>query len=160
MRRLALKPVEIQSDNLASVARNSLTQVLEKHRLPVMVEDAGLFIRSLRGFPGPYSSYVYKTLGLEGVLKLMKGQSRREASFLSVIAYGSPEVKPRMFAGKVEGLIVRESRGKGGFGFDPLFQPHGCPYTFAEMPLAVKNQFSHRAQAFRKLARWLSKVFG
>jgi XTP/dITP diphosphohydrolase len=150
--------VEIQSEDLASIARNSLTQVLEKHHLPVMVEDAGLFIQSLRGFPGPYSSYVYRTLGVEGVLRLMKGQNRRKAYFLSVIAYGSPKAKPQLFTGKVEGLIVEESRGKGGFGFDPLFQPHGCSQTFAEMSLAVKNQFSHRAQAFRKLACWLAKA--
>ena len=122
-----------------------------------MVEDAGLFIEALKGFPGPYSSYVYKTLGVQGILKLMEGVKRREAYFLSAIAYAEPGLEPKVFLGKVEGFIVPEARGSKGFGFDPIFQPKGSEKTFAEMGVEEKNRFSHRAKALSALAEWLKR---
>lgn len=153
---LRIKAVEIQDDNLEKIARGSVLDAVEKSSLPVLVEDAGLFVEALKGFPGPYSSYVYRTLGTRGVLKLMQGVTRRNAYFYSVIAFHSPlQVSPKCFHGKVEGKITPKEQGKKGFGFDPIFTPKGeISRSFAEMTTIEKNKFSHRAQALRKFATW------
>ncbi len=153
---LDVDKVEIQSDDLRDIASYAARELAERLKLKVMVEDAGLFIRSLNSFPGPYSAYVFKTIGLNGVLKLMDGMSDRYAYFLSMVAYAEPGKPVKVFHGKVEGLITYEPRGVGGFGFDPIFQPlKSDGKTFAEMTREEKNRFSHRAEAFRKLALWI-----
>jgi len=153
---LRIEAIEIQDDNLENIAEASVRDAVEKSGLPVLVEDAGLFIEALKGFPGPYSSYVYRTLGTRGILKLMEGITQRNAYFYSVVAFHSPEqASPKCFRGKVEGTISLKEQGKQGFGFDPIFKPKGgSDKTFAEMTTAEKNKFSHRAQALRKFAAW------
>ncbi|MEM2239132.1 MAG: XTP/dITP diphosphatase [Candidatus Bathyarchaeia archaeon] len=148
--------IEIQSDSLEDIASYAAKELSGRLGFKVVVEDAGLFIRSLNGFPGPYSSYILKTIGLNGVLRLMNGVSDRYAYFLSVVAYAEPGKPAKVFQGRVEGLITSEPRGSGGFGFDPIFQPlEGDGRTFAEMSAEEKNRFSHRAKAFRELAVWI-----
>lgn len=148
--------IEIQSDSLEEIASFAARELAERLGCRVIVEDAGLFIKSLNGFPGPYSAYVYRTIGLNGILKLMDGISDRYAYFLSVVAYAEPGMPAKVFQGKVEGLISQEPRGFKGFGFDPIFQPlEGDGKTFAEMSSEEKNRFSHRARAFMKLALWI-----
>jgi len=153
---LRIEAIEIQDDNLEEIAKASVRDAVEKSGLPVLVEDAGLFIDALKGFPGPYSSYVYRTLGTRGVLKLMEGTAKRNAYFYSVIAFHSPErVSPKCFHGKIEGKVTLNEQGNQGFGYDPIFEPRGgAGITFAEMTTAMKNKLSHRAQALRKFAVW------
>jgi len=156
---LNLEAIEIQDDSLENIAKASATDAARKSNLPVFVEDAGLFVKALNGFPGPYSSYVYRTLGTEGVLKLMQNEKKRDAHFLSVVAFSKPQelLEPKCFQGVVEGKIGYEERGKQGFGFDPIFQPlGGNGKTFAEMTTLEKSKYSHRAQALRKFAKWYS----
>jgi len=156
---LNLEVFEIQDDALENIARASVVDAVKKCHLPVFVEDAGLFIRALNGFPGPYSSYVYRTLGTKGILKLMENQKTRDAYFLSVVAFFNiqEQPEPTCFQGRVEGRIVQKEKGKKGFGFDPIFEPlGGNSKTFAEMTTQEKNKYSHRAQALRKFAKWYS----
>ncbi len=160
LKQLPAKRIEIQSDNLASISAFSARVAARKYRVPVVVEDAGLFIEALGGFPGPYSSYVYKTIGVKGILKLMKGVTERAAYFLSVVAYCTPEARPLIFKGRVKGCIASEARGVGGFGFDPIFIPEGDTRTFAEMTAQEKNRYSHRAKAFAKFFSWLAERRG
>ncbi|MGC9152362.1 MAG: XTP/dITP diphosphatase [Vulcanisaeta sp.] len=149
------KKVEIQSDSLEEIVSAALANVCNG---PVsdyyVVEDDGLFINELRGFPGPYSSYVYKTIGIWGILKLMTNARDRSAYFKSVVGLCGPN-GIRLFTGVVYGEIATEPRGSGGFGFDPIFIPLGYSNTFAELGLDVKNRLSHRARAFRALGEWL-----
>ena len=153
---LKIEAIEIQDDDLEKIAKASVRDAVEKSGLPVLVEDAGLFIETLNGFPGPYSSYVYRTLGTKGILKFMEGIAKRNAYFHSVVAFYGPErASPKCFHGKVEGKITLKERGNQGFGFDPIFEPKGgVGKTFAEMITTEKNKFSHRAQALRKFAAW------
>jgi XTP/dITP diphosphohydrolase len=151
---LRISATEIQDDNLENIAKTSVIDAVNKSGLPLIVEDAGLFINSLKGFPGPYSSYVYRTLGTNGILQLMKNSKERDASFHSVVAYSSPKETIRCFHGEVKGTISLENHGTSGFGFDPIFTPSGNKQTFAEMTLPEKNQNSHRAKALTKFARW------
>jgi XTP/dITP diphosphohydrolase len=158
---LRAKALEIQSDNLEEIAKASVVDAFKRCNLPVMVEDAGLFIDVLNGFPGPYSAYVYKTVGNKGLLKLMENIENRKARFQSVIAYYSADLKsPICFKGEALGEITKdERRGKheSGFGFDPIFKPAESNKTFAEMTIVEKNKYSHRARALRRFAEWYKK---
>ena len=159
---LKLKGDEIQSDSLKEIAEKSVQNAYRRCQLPIFVEDAGLFIDALSGFPGPYAAYVYKTIHNSGILKLMSDSKERAAKFQSVIAYCDQETncEPTCFDGEVKGEITaveRKEQGKSGFGFDPIFQPEGSAKTFAEMTLAEKNGYSHRAMAIRKFAEWYRK---
>lgn len=150
-----VKTLELQDDNIENIARLSALDAASKINLPVIVEDAGLFIKALNGFPGPYSSYVYRTIGKEGIIKLLEGVNDREAYFKSVIAFCCPGGKVICFEGITEGKIAMEPRGSSGFGFDPIFEPAEQPKeTFGEMSIENKNRFSHRAKALRKFAEW------
>jgi XTP/dITP diphosphohydrolase len=158
---LRVKALEIQGDSLEEIAQASAVDALKKCSLPIIVEDAGLFIEAVNGFPGPYAAYVYKTIGNKGLLKLMENIENRKATFKSVVAYDSRELeRPTCFAGEVSGEITRKERtgaGKSGFGFDPVFKPANVGRTFAEMSIAEKNTYSHRALALRKFAEWYRK---
>ena len=149
------RKLEIQSESLEEIALTAARYAYLQLKKPLIVEDAGLFIEALNGFPGPYSSYVYKKIGVEGVLKLMEGVSNRRACFKAVIAYVAPGVE-RVFTGEACGWVAREARGSGGFGFDPIFVPEGEDRTFAEMGLEEKNRLSHRSKAFQRLGEWLA----
>jgi XTP/dITP diphosphohydrolase len=155
---LRIKSLEIQSDNLEEIAKASVLEVFEKYRLPMVVEDAGLFVDALDGFPGPYAAYAYRTIGNKGLVALMRGVDNRKATFKSVVAYFSSQLKsPICFEGTVSGEIVHKesaTRNKKGFGFDPVFKPDKSDETFAQMNVFEKCKRSHRAAAFRKFAAW------
>ncbi len=149
------RPPELQLDSLEEIARDNLLHVLTEARRPIFVEDAGLFVQQLNGFPGPYSSYVLRTIGNPGILKLMEGVKDRTAAFRSVIAYGSPEQPCIVFIGETQGRITDRIRGTH-WGFDPIFSPQESDgRTYAELSTATKNRISHRAKALAKLVEWL-----
>jgi XTP/dITP diphosphohydrolase len=160
---IRVKTLEIQSESLEEIAKASALDAYEKCGLPVIVEDAGLFTEALNGFPGPYASYVYKTIGNEGLLRLMKNMKNRKAVFRSVIAHCSSDfTTPICFSGEVEGEITlkeRKDKSKLSFGFDTVFKPLNSAKTFAEMSIAEKNRFSHRARALRKFAEWYRSLY-
>ena len=157
---LRMKGDEIQSENLEEIAEKSLRNAFAKTKLPIFVEDAGLFIDALGGFPGPYAAYVFKTIRNSGVLRLMDGVKNRQATFRSVIVYRDKDLKsPVCFKGESQGEITQNERkpqAGASFGFDPIFQPTGSSKSFAEMTVEEKNGYSHRAKALRKFAEWYS----
>jgi len=146
---------EIQSDDLAAIAERGALESFEAAggEAPVIVDDTGLFVRGLGGFPGPYAAYVEYTLGVERVWELAKPLDDRRAAFRCVIAYADAD-GVETFTGAVNGTVVAP-RGEGGFGYDPIFEYDGS--TFAEMTIEEKNAFSHRARALSKLADWLAE---
>jgi XTP/dITP diphosphohydrolase len=155
LKQLRDQKLEIQSNDLAVIACFAAAKAAQSRKWPVIAEDAGFFLRALGGFPGPYSSYVFKTLGTGGILRLMKNAKSRSASFQAAVAFCTPKARPWCFRGKVEGLVSRKARGRNGFGFDPIFMPaKGDGRTFAEMSTEEKNALSHRAKAFEAFSKW------
>jgi len=144
---------EIQADTLEEVAFYGMKEVAARLEGPVMIEDAGLFVEALKGFPGVYSAYVQKTIGNSGILRLMEGVEDRQAYFKSVVAYAEAGAEPRMFADVVRGRIGFEARGKKGFGYDPIF--YIDEKSLGEMEQEKKNIISHRAGSMRALKAWL-----
>jgi XTP/dITP diphosphohydrolase len=138
---------EIQADTLEEVALQGIMHVQARFKKPFMLEDAGLFIDALQGFPGVYSKYVFFTIGLPGILRLLEDIENRRAVFRSVIAYSTQGNPPVVALGECKGTISTMQRGKNGFGYDPLFLPHGSQRTFGEMTTEEKNMYSHRSKA-------------
>ncbi len=146
---------ELQEDELEPIASFGARWAADKLDNEVIVDDSGLFIEALGGFPGPYSAYVFDTLGNEKILKLMEGETNRRAVFRCVIGYCRPGEEPHLFSGEVAGEIANESQGSGGFGYDPIFAVGGV--TFGEMEEEEKNRLSHRYAALTEFAQWLKK---
>ena len=144
---------ELQENELEPIAAYGAKWVAEKLGMPVMVDDSGLFIKALNGFPGPYSAFVEENLGNKRVLKLMEDEEDRTATFKSVIGYCKPGKEPEVFTGTVDGKISFEERGTGGFGYDPIFDYNGK--TFGELGNEEKNKLSHRRRALDKFLEWL-----
>ena len=156
LQMLVAPKIEIQSETLVEIASYAAEEAASRLGIAVVAEDAGLFIDELNGFPGPYSSDIFKRLGNKGILKLMEGISHRDAKFSSVAAFCAPSSRPRCFSGTVVGQIGLRPRGTGGFGFDPIFIPSkGHGRTFAQMTVKEKNGLSHRAASFGRLSKWL-----
>lgn len=141
---------EIQSDSLEAIAREKARSAFAQVSRPVIVEDDGLFVHALGGFPGQYSSYVLKTIGNAGILKLLAGKSDRSAYFASLIAFTDGD-RVSVFKGKISGKMAMREK-KGGWGYDPIFIPGGAAQTYAE--LENKNDYSHRRKAVDMFAEW------
>ena len=142
---------EIQSNSLNEIAKRKAIDAFTKIQKPILIEDDGLFINSLNGFPGPYSSYAYDTIGNTGIIQLLENTELRDAKFVAIIAYcnGIDEVK--LFESSIPGKISKEIE-KGGWGYDPIFIPDGESKTFANV--SDKDKFSHRSASLKKFSDW------
>lgn len=145
---------ELQSDNLEKIAIFSLKTIFnDSDTKYYFVEDSGLFIKSLNGFPGPYSSYVFKKLGNDGILKIMRNIEVREAYFQSTIALKS-DTGFITFTGVIRGHISEKNTGSG-WGYDPIFIVDSeFPNTLGDLG-KEKDTVSHRYHATRKLIKYL-----
>ena len=146
-------------------ALQKATYVKEQFGFDCFADDSGLQVEALGGEPGVYSArYAVKNgVQVEGnkddanmnvLLEKLENEENRKACFRTSIALIF-EGETHFFDGTVEGRIIREKRGNGGFGYDPIFIPDGYDKTFAELGNEVKNGISHRARAVAKLADFL-----
>lgn len=148
-------------DTLEANASQKSKTINDLTRLNCFSEDTGLEVVSLNGEPGVKSARYAEgdsTFNdiVDKVLIKMQDKANRNAKFRTVISliYNETEY---LFEGICEGEIIRERRGKNGFGYDPIFIPNGADRTFAEMTLDEKKQFSHRAKALSKLVDFLKR---
>ncbi len=150
---------EVQAATLEEVVEFALAWLAHRRSgEALLIDDAGLFVDALGGFPGAYSRYVYDTLGPTGLLKQMEGVRNRQATFRCVLGLLLPDGSRHIFHGACAGRLTTELRGDEGFGYDPIFIAKGHRRTFAEMELAAKNRISHRGRAVEALAAWLSNT--
>jgi len=130
-----------------------------------LADDSGLEVEYLKGAPGVYSSrFAGENASYEDnnrkLLSLLKDvpYDKRGALFRCVMAFAKPEGKYFIVEGACPGKIVFSPRGRGGFGYDPIFQPEGYKRTFAQLSLEEKNRISHRAKALFKAREILEKL--
>ncbi len=147
---------EIRDEDVGKVAEDGARFVFSKIKKPVIVEDTGLFIDALNGFPGPYSAFVFRKIGNEGILRLMKNMKNRKAEFISAIGYCDLS-GVKVFKGVLKGRIAEKPKGNEGFGYDPIFTPENSKKTLAE-DFSLKNRISHRKKAFEKFCGWYKKT--
>jgi len=146
---------EIQSLNLEEVITAKAKSAYSILKRPVIVEDVSFEVDALRGLPGPFIKYFLQKLGTEGLLALIGNASKSTKAIAAVGFYDGNKLK--IFTGIVEGTLSKKSIGESGFGFDRIFIPNGYTQTFAQMEITKKNKISHRANALRKLKRYLNK---
>jgi len=150
--------IEIQDDQIEKIAIEKAKSAYNTVKRPIIIEDDGLFINSLNGFPGQYSSYVFKSIGNRGILRLLEGSRDRSAFFKSIFVYRNGIIA-KVFSGQINGKISLTITD-GGWGYDPIFIPfnnHNKHYnkTFAELNKTnKKNELSHRRIALDKFVKW------
>ena len=149
------------SNTLEGNAIEKAKYVLQNYHVPCFADDTGLEVKSLSGEPGVYSArYAGEQKNAEEninlLLKNLAAKSDRSARFKSVICLAE-EGSTQIFEGVINGKIISEKRGTGGFGYDSVFIPDGYAQTFAEMSAELKNKISHRAIAFQKLISFLQQ---
>ncbi len=150
---------EVRAEECGAVASAAASELYRKLKQPLILEDAGLFVKALNGFPGAYSAWAHGKIGNRGILRLMKGAKGRRAEFHSVYAFATSGGL-ELFEGVCKGKIARAEAGKCGFGYDPIFVPdEGAGRTFASDP-ETKERVSHRRKALVKLAEYLKKLKG
>jgi XTP/dITP diphosphohydrolase len=158
--------VEESGTTLVENARLKAEALRDATGLAALGEDTGLEVDALGGAPGVYSArYAGETAGYaDNVAKLLADitavhRASRTARFRTVIVIAWPDGSETVAAGTVEGVIVDEPRGDGGFGYDPVFAPAGGGgRTFAELPPERKHAISHRGRALRALAARLREA--
>ena len=152
---------EVVEDGLtfAANALKKARSAAEATGLPAVADDSGLCVGALNGMPGVFSARWAGSHGDDAAnLRLLLDQvadvadAERGASFVCAAALVLPTGDERVVEGRLRGVLVREPRGRGGFGYDPVLLPDGCERTTAEMSAAEKNAISHRGTAFRELA--------
>jgi XTP/dITP diphosphohydrolase len=134
--------------------------------LPALADDSGLSVTALGGRPGVYTADWaerqwfegergrdwFMAMGkVEGLLCELGPDADRSCWFSCVLAIAWPDGSSAVYEGRVDGAFSWPPRGKMGFGYDPVFVPHGRDMTFAELPPEEKHRISHRADAFAKL---------
>jgi XTP/dITP diphosphohydrolase len=147
---------EIQSLDYLEVLRAKADEAWRRvGRRPLVVEEAGLDLAALNGFPGPLVKWMLQAVGAEGLARSAAALSDVRASARCFLLYkdGNQEI---LAEGRTEGTLVLPGRGRHGFGWDPVFLPEGSALTFAELTGADKTAVSHRGKAWRALAGRLS----
>ena len=179
MRRLLPSPLQVLSlddvntyepgpETGATFADNALMKAVEATQatgLPAVADDSGLTVDALNGMPGVLSA---RWAGRHGDdvanLELLLGQvtdvpdERLGAGFVCAAAWALPDGRSEVVLGEVRGRLIRQPRGTGGFGYDPIFVPDGLERTSAELTPAHKDRISHRGQALRLLVPRLVEV--
>jgi XTP/dITP diphosphohydrolase len=143
---------EIQSTNVSEVTKYKVQQAFELLKKPVIVEDTGLYIDDINGFPGALIKFYMRDIGCAGISAYHKLSTARAET---VIGYhNGTEIK--LYKGVINGKIANEPRGSNGFGWDMIFIPDGKRQTFAEMTDYEKNAVSMRKLALNKLKQDLT----
>ncbi|MGI9009676.1 MAG: RdgB/HAM1 family non-canonical purine NTP pyrophosphatase [Nitrososphaeraceae archaeon] len=153
---------EIQDQKIEKIAIEKARSAYNIVKKPIIIEDDGLFINSLNGFPGQYSSYVLKSIGNRGIIRLLKGYRDRSAFFKSIFVY-SNGIIVKVFYGKINGKISSTIKDDG-WGYDPIFIPlnnnndNNSDTTFAKLSKTnKKNELSHRRIALDKFVKWFNQ---
>lgn len=163
-------PYEEVPETGATFADNALLKAREGVRytgLPTVADDSGIAVDALNGMPGIFSARWAGKHGDDAAnLDLLLGQlsdvadERRGAAFVCAAALVLPGGREEVVEGRLEGRLVWEPRGEGGFGYDPIFVPEGETRTSAELSPEEKDAISHRGRAFRALAPLIAELVG
>lgn len=157
------KDVEEDGDTLEANARKKAETISKETGLAVLAEDTGLEVDFLKGAPGVYTARyagedaTYQD-NINKLLDALKGESNRRAHFRCVCIVYFPDGKELVSTGQLDGQITTSPKGRGGFGYDPIFLPNGFSKTLSELPTQLKNQISHRSKALRAMKAQLDSL--
>jgi XTP/dITP diphosphohydrolase len=146
-------------NTLEENSRQKAEFIANHFHVSCLSDDSGLEVNALGGKPGVFSAgYAGESkddsANMQKLLGELQSHADRSARFVTVLTYHH-QGEFYTFEGEILGQIVDTPRGEHGFGYDPIFQPHGYEKTFAEMTLAEKNQLAHRARAMQKFKQFI-----
>lgn len=153
LNRINIDIEEIQDIDVEKVVEKKAKDAYEKIRKRLIVEDTGLYIEALNGLPGALIRWFLKTIGTDGICKIVNCFEKRDAYVKTAVALFDGK-NMKIFVGIVKGKISINPRGSG-FGWDSIFIPKGSTKTFGEMSKEEKNSISMRYKAFQRLKRFL-----
>lgn len=145
---------EIQSIDAKEVIEAKLQEAKKQYQGPLVVEDTGLYLNCMNGFPGPLIKWMLQAIGHEELAQIARLKGETSAIAKTVLGYWDGKDFIHYFDGIVEGQVVHP-RAESSFGWDPIFLPDGEEKTFAEMTKEQKNATSMRSRAFSKLKDFL-----
>lgn len=157
------EPEETGSSFAANAILKAEAACLASGRI-ALADDSGLAVAALDGAPGIYSArWAGESKDFSRAMQRVADEitakgidvNGAEASFICVLALARPGLPALTFTGEVAGTLVYPPRGAAGFGYDPMFIPHGHTHTFGEMEAGAKHAMSHRANAIRQFSAWL-----
>lgn len=145
---------EIQG-SIEEVTIHKTKQAVEEVKGPVLVEDTCLGFNALNNLPGPYIKWFVKSIGLDGLVKMLVGFEDKSANAITTFGFcEGPGLPVHIFQGITTGTIVNSS-GPTDFGWDSIFKPDGFETTYAEMKGEAKNKISQRGKALNKVKQFL-----
>ncbi len=147
---------EIQSGDLIEVLRAKASAAWQHLGRPVVVEETGLELECMNGFPGPLVKWMLAAVGDAGIARTatLVGNPAVVARCALMLKAGEDEV---IAEGSTAGRLVLPPRGDQGFGWDPVFEPEGEELTYAELGREVKDRIGHRGRAWRAFLRALAE---
>ncbi len=150
-----------EQETLEGNAHQKASWLFSRYHFTCIADDTGLEVEALNGKPGVHSARYSgesrdPAANMNKLLQELEGIGNRKARFRTVICYISNS-ETKYFEGVVNGRIIDELKGEGGFGYDPVFIPDGYDQTFAEMSKTQKNHISHRGRAIASLISYLEK---
>lgn len=151
-----MQTTEIQADTMREVAVFSAKEASEKLKCSVLKNDSGLCVDALGGFPGPYTHYAEDTIGEDGLLKLLAGETNRKAHFVECLAYCEYGKEPVVFESITPGRIALEKSGTYGWSWDYIFIPDGEEVTLANFEDEKRWDYWSR-DAYFELAKYLNE---
>ncbi len=147
---------EIQDKDAERVARRKALDAFGQVKHPLIVEDTGLYIDALNGYPGPLIKHFFGSIGPQGIIDCLRGRDR-SAHALTAVAYCDQDGKVTTFRGEVKGSISEKVTSGYEFAWDTIFIPEGYDKTYAEIGTPEKNRISQRRLALEKFAAWIQK---
>jgi non-canonical purine NTP pyrophosphatase (RdgB/HAM1 family) len=154
---VALDLPEIQSLDLAAVLEAKADEAWRRLGRPLVVEEAGLELAALGGFPGPLVKWMLEAVGAAGIARVAHALREPRATARCLLRYRDAD-RSLLGEGVTEGTVVEPPRGGNGFGWDPVFLPAGGERTFGELTGPEKDAVSHRGKAWRDLLARLPRL--
>jgi XTP/dITP diphosphohydrolase len=158
--------VEETGTTFAENAMLKAKAICEAAKLPAIADDSGLCVDALNGAPGVYSARYAGEHGNDAAnnaklladLATLPADTAKTARFMCAMCLAEGGRVKAEFIGKVEGSITATPAGEHGFGYDPLFVPHGYTCTMAQLPAEEKNRISHRADALQQFLAFINRL--
>jgi XTP/dITP diphosphohydrolase len=159
---LCLEDIAETESTIEGNAMLKANYITQKYGYNCFADDSGLEVEALDGKPGVHSArYAGEQRNdddnMNKLLKSLQHTNNRKANFKTVIALNL-NGEQNLFTGIINGTIIHEKTGNGGFGYDPIFQPDGYDKTFAEISILEKAEISHRGIAVKQLVAYLNSL--
>ncbi len=154
LERLVIDIPEIQSNDQKHIMKEKLKEVMKRRKGEFLVEDTGLYLDCMNGFPGPLVKWMIEKVGSEGLVEIAEKMDNTKAEAKTMIGLAEASGNMEFFQGVTKGKLVHP-RTESEFDWDKIFQPEGHNQTYAEMNTLEKNQISQRGKALEKLREYL-----